>query len=326
MKRRRFLWAAAGALGGVLGVTRVSGQTATAPRRIGVLRVPSAADGARNFQALRDGLRERGFVEGRDIVIEQRSADGRPAALPRLAAELAAWRPSVIVTAGMLAADAALAADPAVPIVVLIGDAIGAGLAEELKRPGGRVTGVSFLASSLDPKRLELLAMLVPKGSAVLELSDPDARTGSRQAMTDTARSLGLTLHLVEARTTNEIETAFATARRLRLAGVNVLTSSFLNAHRARIIELAAAAKLPAVFQWPESAEDGGLLGYGPRLTTTYAQLAGFVARILGGAKPGDLPMEQPTKFELVVNLKTARAIGLNVPDGLLIRADRVIE
>ncbi len=326
MKRRRFLSAAASTLGGVFGVTRVSGQTTTAPRRIGVLRIPSAAAGAKELQALRDGLRERGFAEGRDIVIDLRSADGRSEALPRLAAELAALRPSVIVTGGSLAADAVLAADPAVPIVVLIGDAIGAGLAEELKRPGGRVTGLSFLASSLDAKRLELLAGLLPKGSAVLALSDPDARTGSAQALTDTARSLGLTLHTVEARTVHQIELAFATARRLRLAGVNVLTSSFLNANRLQIIELSTAAKLPAVFQWPESAEDGGLLGYGPRFTATYAQLAGYVARILQGAKAGDLPMEQPTKFELVINLKTARAIGLTVPVGLLLRADRIIE
>ncbi len=142
----------------------------------------------------------------------------------------------------------------------------------------------------------------------------------------DAGRALGLVLHSVEARTPEEIEIAFTAARKLGVAGVNVLTSPFLNTHRARIMKLAAAARLPAIYQWPETAEEGGLMGYGPRLVAIYRQLAGYTSRILRGASPADLPIEQPIKFELVVNMKTARALGIAIPQSVLLRTDRVIE
>ena len=324
LKRRGFLSAAIALVGELAWMRRASAQT-PALRRIGVLRNSPIA-GAKDFPAFRDRLRELGHTEGRDILIDARSAEGRPESFPRLAAELVALKPSVMVSAGTEATQAVLRADPVVPIVVLIGDAIETGFAAELKRPGGRVTGVSFLSSSLDPKRLELLATLLPRGSVVLNLSDPNAQTGASRAVADAGRALGLSLHTSEARTLAEIDAALATARRLRAAGINVQSSAFLHANRSRIMEFSQESKIPSAYQWPESAEEGGLIGYGPRLTSLYAQLATFVSRLLGGAKPSELPIEQPTKIELVINMKTARALGISVPSSLLLRADAVIE
>ena len=188
------------------------------------------------------------------------------------------------------------------------------------------MTGVSILGNPLNSKRLELLAELLPKGSSVLSLADSNERSSAMELVEAAGRSLGLVLHSAYARTAAEIETAFATARRLRVAGINQLTSPFLHANRARIIELAASAKLPTIYQWSLSAEEGGLMAYGPRVAEIYRQLASLASRILGGAKPGDLPVEQPTRFELVINLKTVKALGITIPRSILLRADRVIE
>jgi len=327
MKRRSLLLATgATSLGSALVVRPSLGQPTKEPRRVGVLQTAPAAIGAKVTQALRDGLRELGHVEGRDIVIEVRYADGRPEAFPRLAAELAALKPAVIVASGPSATDAALAAAPEVPIVSLHGDFVAAGLAAEIGRPGGRVTGVSMLGGPLSAKRLELLAELLPKGSAVLNLADPRQGTDSVQSVEAAGRPLGLVMHAAYARTPTEIDMAFASARRLRVAGVNVLSSPFLNAQSARIIELAAGAKLPAIYQWRESAEAVGLMTYGPSQPAMFRQLGTFVSRILNGAKPGELPIEQATRFELVINMKTATALGLTIPQSLLLRADEVIQ
>jgi putative ABC transport system substrate-binding protein len=258
------------------------------------------------------------------VAIDVRYAGGRAQELPRLAAELAALKPAVFIATGALATDAALAATPDVPVVAL-GDLVAAGHAAQLGRPGGRVTGVSFLPGPLNAKRLELLAGVLPKGSAVLNLGDPDSVVGMR-SVEAAGRLLGLQLHAAYVRTPAQIEAAFADARQQRLAGVNVLNSPFLSAEHARIIALAAAARLPAIYQWPESAAEGGLMGYGPSLPAMFRQLAGHAARILGGAKAAELPIEQPTRFELVVNLKTARALGIVIPQSLLLRADEVIQ
>ncbi len=319
MKRRAFVAAAGtGGLGGAFG------QTGRAPRRVALLTVLTEAAFASSLQAFRDGLREQGQVEGDDMVLDIRHAGGHAQTLAQLAAELAALQPTVIVATGTAATNAALAASSEVPVVSL-GDLVAAGHATQLGRPGGRVTGVSFLPAPLNAKRLELLATLLPKGSAVLNLGDPDSVVGMR-SVEAAGRLLGLMVHAAYARTPEQIDTAFADARRLRVAGVNVLNSPVLSAHHRRIIELAATAKLPAVYQWPEAASDGGLMGYGPSLTAMWRQLAGYASRILSGAKPGDLPVAQPTRFELVINLKTAKALGLTVPSSLLLRADKVIE
>ena len=321
MKRRAWVLAA----GAVLALPKVLAQPAKLPRRVALLTTSTEANYETSLRAFRDGLRERGHVEGRDIAIDVRYAGGRAPELSRLAAELAALGPAVIVAPGGDATDAALAAAPGVPVVSL-GDLVAAGHAAQLGRPGGRVTGISFLAIPLNAKRLELLAQLLPKGAAVLNLADSRPVAGSMQAVEDAGRSLGLATHAAYARTLAEIETAFVTARSLRVAGVNVLNSPFLYNHRARIIELAAAARLPAIFQWPDAAHDGALMGYGPNRDAMFRQLAGYASRILNGDKPSDLPVEQPTRFELAINLKTAKALGITIPPSLLLRADEVIE
>ncbi len=322
MKRRPLVLAT----GAALIVPRALAQTTNEPRRVALLAVPAEANYAIQLQAFRDGLRERGHVEGRDIVIDIRYADGRVQEFPRLAAELAMLKPAVIIAPGTFAAEAALAAVAEVPIVST-GDLVATGHAEQLGRPRGRVTGISFLPTLLNAKRLELLAELLPKGSAVLNLADPLARTsGDMQVVEDAGRSLGLVMHAAYARSPAEIEMAFVAVRRLRVAGINVLSSQSLHTERAHIIQLAASAKLPAIYQWPETVRDGGLMAYGPSLAAMFRQLAGYASRLLNGAKPSDLPVEQPTKFELVVNLKTAKAIGITIPQALLLRVDEVIQ
>lgn len=320
LRRREALLAPLGALA----ATRVAAQTGAALPRIAVLTVSSEAAFAASLQAFREGLRERGLVAGANVTLDVRHADGRAPELPRLAAELAALKPAVFVATGAAATDAALAATPDVPVVAL-GDLVAAGHAAQLGRPGGRVTGVSFLPGPLNAKRLELLAGVLPRGSAVLNLGDPNSVVGM-QSVEEAGRLLGLQLHAAHAGTPAQIDAAFAEARKKRVAGVNVLNSPFLSAQHLRIIALAAAARLPAIYQWPESALDGGLMGYGPSLTAMFRQLAGHAALIVGGAKAADLPIEQPTRFELVINLKTARSLGLTIPRSLLLRADRVVD
>lgn len=319
MKRREFLAVAA-----LYGSGAAQTQGADLPLRIALLRAPKLAESVREFQAFRDGLREGGLREGRDIVLEIRSAEGLPAALPRLAEELARSHPAVFVVGGTVAAHAARAAAPNVPVVALIGDFSTAGWASEFARPRAGVTGVSFESNSLDPKRMELLSEVLPRRSAILNLGDGSARNVSEPALQSAAIALGLTAHTVDARTTREIETAFDSARKLGVAGINVLSSPFLNANRRKIIELAADSKLPAIYQWPEAAEDGGFMAYGPRLSAMYRQMAGMVAKIVRGAQPQDVPVEQPTRLDLVINMKTAKSLGITVPQALLLRADVV--
>ncbi len=296
-------------------------------QRIGYLSAGSATLNPTGLLAFRDGLRERGHVEGHDVVFDVRFAQGRAQDLPRLAAELAALKPAVIIAPGPSATDAALAATAtlATPIVSL-GDLVASGHALQLGRPGGRVTGVSFLPFPLNAKRLELLTQTLPRGSAVLNLADMQALPEAMRMVEEAGQSLGLVTQAAYANTAAEIDAAFAAARRLRVAGVNVLNSPFLNNLRARIFQLAASAKLPAIYQWPEAAREGGLMAYGPSLDAMNRQLAGYASRILAGAKPADLPIEQPTRFELVINLKTAKALGITIPQALLVRADEVIQ
>jgi putative ABC transport system substrate-binding protein len=311
----------------MLSVPCAQGQTGKPLRRVGVLRIGDATGSVTASPGLREGLTQLGLVEGRDIVLDTRVADGRTEGLAQLAAELGTLRPAVIVAYGPQATRAALVADPDIPVVAIIGDAVAFGFAATLTRPGGRVTGVSFLGTPLAAKRLELLAELLPKGGAVLNLGDSGTRTAPLdEALAAAARSLGLVLHTVWAGTPQEIDAAFAAARRLRAAGINVLGSPFLNSQRARIIDLAAKAQLPAIYQWPGSAREGGLMAYGPSLSAMDQQLASYVARILRGAKAGDLPIEQPTRFELVINQKVAKALGITIPPSLLLRADEVIQ
>ncbi len=328
MQRRSWLLATAStALFGGFAAPPSRAQPGQVAQRIGYLTVGGMAGTAAAVQTFREGLRERGHVEGRDVVLDVRYAEGRAQDLPRLAAELAALKPAVIIALGPSATNAALTATAtlATPIVSL-GDLVAWGHALQLGRPGGRVTGVSFLPFPLNAKRLELLAQTLPRGSAVLSLADLQPLPEAMQIVEDAGRTLGLVTHAAFARTVAEIDTAFAAAGRLRVAGVNVLSSPFLYNLRAHIFQLAASTKLPAIYEWPDAAREGGLMAYGPSLDAMIRQLAGYASRILKGAKPADLPIEQPTKFELVINLKTAKALGLAIPQALLLRADEVVQ
>ena len=327
-QRRSLLLASAGTtLFGGFGAQPARAQPAQAAQHIGYLTAGGATTNPTGLQALREGLRERGLVEGRDVVLDVRYAEGRVQDLPRLATELAALKPVVIVAPGSAATDAALAATAALATpVVSLGDLVASGHAAQLGRPGGRVTGISFLPFPLNAKRLELLAQTLPRGSAVLNLAELQAQPEAMRLVEDAGRSLGLVTHAAYARTVDEIDAAFAAARRLRVAGVNVLNSPFLYNLRAHIFQLAASAKLPAIYQWPDAAREGGLMAYGPSLEAMNRQLAGYASRILAGARVADLPIEQPTRFELVINLQTARALRLTIPQSLLLRADEVIQ
>jgi putative ABC transport system substrate-binding protein len=291
-----------------------------APRRVGVLAVGDT------LPELPGLLAELGQLEGRDVVLDRRSAQGRIEAVPKLAAELAAARPFVVITIGPQATQAFLAADATVPVVALLGAAVEGGFVRDLARPGGRLTGVSFLGSTLNGKRLELLAQVLPKGATVLNLGDPTSRTSFvADDLAKFSRSLGLGTREAQAGTPAEIDASFASALRMGVNGVNVLASPLLHTYRKRIIEQAAKARLPAIYQWPTSAHDGGLMAYGPNQRTMYRTLAEMAVQVLKGTRAGDMPMGQPTRFELVINQATARGLGLALPRTLLLRADEVI-
>lgn len=322
MIRRRTICALAGAL---LPVARA--QVQPAPKRLGVLAPFTEPTLGELLQAFQEGLRAHGLEPGRDVQIDLRQTDRPARDLGPLAAELAALQPAVVVALGPTATELMLAATAAAPVpVVSIGDLVAAGHADRLGRPGGRVTGLSFLPVALNAKRLELLAELLPRGSVVLNLVDPTPLLAAAQEIERAAQQLGVAAQTAVVNTPAEVERALASAAAQRVAGVNVLASPFLHGQRALIIRLALRERLPTIFQWPETAREGGLMGYGPSILAMVRQLAGYAARLLRGAKPADLPIEQPTKIELVVNLKTARAIGIEVPRRLLLRADGVVE
>ena len=267
-----------------------------------------------------------GYVEGRNIAFNVRYADGKADRLPALAAELVAQRPAVIATFGDATGLAIKAATNTIPVVSMSEDLVRAKLVSDMRNPGGNITGVSVMGTELDAKRLEILAELLPARSTVLLLADPTTHRESRPALDATAASLGLTLREAVVGTPDQIEQAMREAKDQGAAGVNVLSSALFFALRAHIISLAAKLGLPAMYQWPEIAEEGGLIAYGPSLRGAFRQVTTLVDKILKGAKPSDIPVEQPTRFSLVINLKTASALGLTVPPLTLLRADRAID
>ena len=300
--------------------------------RIGYL-APSLAANPSSHEAFRQGLRDFGYVEGRNVVIEYRDGGGRDDRLPTLAAELVALKVDVIVTgAGTAAALAAKRATTIVPIVVVaVGEPVTSGLVTSLARPGGNVTGLSLLFPELVGKCLEQLKQAVPGISRVAVLRQPGAVPDStytevlREADV-AAQALGIRLQVVDARGPTEIERAFADMLRTRVDGLAVLSTPMLNHERRRLAHLATKNRLPAVYSFRSYVDAGGLVSYGPNIPDMSRRAATYVDKILKGAKPGDLPVEQPTKFELVINLKTAKALGLTIPPSLLARADQVIE
>ena len=306
-------------------------QQAAKIARIGYLAT-NRATSPHLREAFLQGLRDLGYVEGRNVVIEYRDAEGKVERLPALAAELVALKVDVIVASGTLAALAAKQATRTLPIVFSpAGDPVGSGLVTSLARPGGNVTGLSAFAPELVGKRLELLKQAVPGVSRVAVLWQPGA-FGERVEM-DTlkrvevaARDLGVPLQFVEARGPADFDRAFSDMTRARAGALTVLASNMFNSERRRLVELAAEKRLPALYSARELVDAGGLMSYGANLADLNRRAATYVDRILKGTKPADLPVEQPTKFELIINLKTAKALGLTIPQSVLGRADEVIQ
>jgi len=299
--------------------------------RIGLLgTTPPGDPGAvRVWGAFFQGLRELGYVEGQNLIIERRFSEGRDERLPALAADLVRLRVDVIVAAGGPTPHAAKRATTTIPIVAPNhGDPVGTGLVASLARPGGNVTGLSILNPELTGKRLELLKEAVPRIVRVAVLWNPTSRIHPREwsEAEAAARALGLQPRRLPARGLDDYGTAFSAMTQERADALLVLGDATFWFHRMRIAELAAKHRLPAMFAQREHVQAGGLICYGVDLRGNYRRAAAYVDKILKGAKPGDLPIEQPTNFELVINLKTAKALGLTIPQSLLLRADEVIQ
>jgi putative tryptophan/tyrosine transport system substrate-binding protein len=284
---------------------------------------------ARLWQVFRGSLRERGWIEGKNVVIESRWAGGNPGRIRELAAELGRLKVDAIVTRGSIYTEGARVATSSIPIVFTIhADPENTGHVASLARPGGNITGLSILMTDLNVKGLEFLNATVPAAKRIAVLGSPDMPSygPSLKALEEPARRLQLQLRTVVARTGSDLETAFPAMARDHVQAVLVLGFGPYMAARQRIAELAVKHRLPTFFPWREQAEAGGLMSYGPDISDLYRRAATYVDKILRGAKPADLPVEQPTKFELVINMKTAKALGLTIPQSLLLRADEVIE
>jgi putative ABC transport system substrate-binding protein len=292
---------------------------------IGFLSSTSAGLGLALFH---EGLSETGYVEGQNVAIEYRWAEGSYDRLPALAGDLVRRKVDVIATVGTPSTLAAKSATSTIPIIFSAGDPIGNGLVGSLARPGGNLTGVSILTVELMPKRLELLSDLVPQAGLIALLVNPSNSVSERimQDVQEAARAKGVQLHILKAATESEIDAAFTTLVQLHAGALLVATDGFLNTRREQLVALAARHAIPAIYESRPSAAAGGLISYGPSQTAASRQLGVYVGKILKGAKPADLPVEQPTRFELVVNLKTAEALGLTVPPSILARANAVIE
>jgi putative ABC transport system substrate-binding protein len=317
------------ALGILLAPLAAGAQPPTKIPRVGLLLFGSPSDSATRFvEAFRQGLRELGYVEGQNIAIEDRHAEGREHRLPDLAADLVRLKVDVVVAPGGVAASAVRNATKTIPIVIWASDLVGSGLVASLQRPGGNITGLTTLSAELSGKRLELLKEMVPRISRVAVLAYP-ANPALALQLRETqvaARTLGLRLQILEVRSPDDLDRAFGAAKKERAGALNILPSAFLFAHRKKLVDLAAESRLPAMYENRWYAEAGGLMAYGASFSDLYRRVAGYVDKILKGAKPADLPVEQPTKFELVINLKTAKALGLTIPPSLMLQADEVIQ
>ena len=303
-------------------------QPAKVPRIIGFLGVASPSNISARIDALQRGLRELGYVEGKNIVIEYRWAEGNFDRLPDLAADLVRLKVELIVTGGPADTRAAKKATTTIPVIMgFDNDPVGSGFVASLARPGGNITGLSTLSPELSGKRLELLKEVVPRLSRVAVFGT-SIQPGNAQSLRETelaAEGLGVKVQYVDILDFKDIETAFRTAGG-RADAVLVLQSPVFNPRRAQLADLAVKIRLPAVYPQPEYVESGGLMTYGPSMTDLFRRAATYVDKILKGAKPADLPVEQPKKFEFVVNLKAAKQVGVTIPQRVLARADRVIK
>jgi putative tryptophan/tyrosine transport system substrate-binding protein len=296
---------------------------------IGYLSTRSANDSVKPLAAFRQGLKEADYIEGRNAAIEFRWADGQYDRLPALAADLVRRQVAVIVAAAAPAAVTAKAATAMIPIVFEAGvDPVALGLVASLNRPGGNATGVASLNTEVEPKRLELLHELVPKATIVAILSNPTNPSAEirLKGIEAAARSLGLQLYIMPASSEKEIDAAFAAMIQKGVSALMIAPDPFFNGRSDQLAELALRHSLPAIYQYREFAAAGGLMSYGGSVTDNYRLIGAYAGRILKGAKPSDLPVQQATKVELILNLKTAKALGLTVPPALLARADQVIE
>ena len=296
---------------------------------IGVMEGPAPGLNQPVREAFRQGLEQHGWVEGRNLVIEYRSAEGRTERFPELVAELVRLKVSVILVAGEPMIIAARQATATIPIVMAaVGDPVGRGFVASLARPGGNITGVSNMAVEMTGKWVELLKEAVPKATKVAALRNPANPTHEvfwRQTQ-EAARALGVQAQSAEAKTVEEIDLAFAAMAKERAGALIVFPDPLFNGSRVKVAALAERYRLPSLTMFRESADAGALMSYGPSILDNYRRAAGFVDRILKGAKPADMPVEQARQFELVINLKTAKALGLTIPPSLLARADHVIE
>jgi putative ABC transport system substrate-binding protein len=330
MNNRRKLIVALGA--GVLVVPFASvAQAQGKVWRVGFLTLRQVAilESDVYYGPFRQGMRELGYVEGKNLLIEWRSADGKSDRLPALASELVRLKVDVIVAAATAATSAAQKATSTVPIVMgIVADPVGSGLVKSLAHPGGNITGLSSIAGDLSPKLLELLRNMVPKLSRVAVLVNPSnpIHATTLKNVQIAAQGINVKVLSAEAQTSQEIEKAFSMMSREKAGALIVMRDEFLNQQARQISELAAKNRLPSIAGLREYVEAGGLLSYGSSISDVFRRAATYVDKIIKGAKPADIPVEQPTKFELIINGKTTKALGLKIPQSLLISADKVIE
>jgi len=324
---KRLAWLAALIL--LVSATLVEAQQPTKIPLIGFLSGSFPSTSPARREAFRQGLRELGYVEGKNIVIEQRYADGKFDRLPALAAELVRLKVDIIVTAGPQSTRPAKQATSTIPIVMAMDpDPVGNGFVASLARPGGNITGLSSLAPEISGKQLELLKEIVPRLSRVAVFGT-SINSGNAQTLREvelTAKAFGVKLQYLDVLSPKDIETAFRVASKGRADAVLMLPGSVLVLQRAQLADLAAKNRLPAIYPQPDYTEAGGLVYYGANTADLFRRAATYVDKILKGAKPADLPVEQPTKFEFIINLKAAKQIGLTIPPNVLARADKVIK
>jgi putative ABC transport system substrate-binding protein len=317
MRRREFLAAAAGAL-----TFQPSFAQQLNTPRVGWLTLAPHP----NLAPFLAGLRDLGWIEGRNLIMEYGYAEGQRERLPGVAADLQARGAVVIVATGSAAALAAHAEIRAVPIVVVVSDPISLGLVTNIARPESNITGFALLNREMNLKRVEALQEALPSLARVAILADPAADTAQFAALSNSVQALGMDIFLVEMRTAAELEEAFLRAKRGNAGAVIIASSPFAGAHRDRLIALSAQHRLPGMYEQRDWVAAGGFLSYGANYGVVFRRAAAYVDRLLKGAKPADLPIEQPTRIELAINLKTARTLGLSLPSALLARADEVIE